>query len=74
MSKLSRIQNKIIQSTKMMDSQKKKNTINRCQSQDEPNTGIIQNNKEVILTKLHEAKLNTLEMNVKIRFLLELDK
>lgn len=55
-------------------SKKKKNIIDRRQSQDEPNIGIIQNNKEVILTKLHEAKLNTLEMNVKIRFLLELDK
>lgn len=72
---MSGIQNKIIQCTKMMDSQKKKkNIIDRRQSQDEPNIGIIQNNKEVILTKLHEAKLNTLEMNVKIRFLLELDK
>lgn len=72
---MSGIQNKIIQCTKMMDSQKKKKyIIDRRQSQDEPNIGIIQNNKEVILTKLHEAKLNTLEMNVKIRFLLELDK
>lgn len=72
---MSRIQNKIIQCTKMMDSQKKKKIQStERQSQDEPNIGIIQNNKEVILTKLHEAKLNTLEMNVKIRFLLELDK
>lgn len=53
----------------MMICKNKTKTIYRCQPQDEPDTGIIQNNKDAILSNHHESKVNTLEMNVKIKFL-----